>query len=155
MSQQVDRNIYLDHAATTAVDPRVVEAMLPYWTGRYGNPSSIYRVGREAHHAMDQARQTVADILGCSPNEVIFTSCGTESDNLALRGVAAARRAQGNQIITSSIEHHAVSNTCRQLQEQGYEVAMAVADEAGHSHAAVHELDPFVVNASLAPRSRQ
>ncbi len=95
MSQTAKRNIYLDHAATTAVDPRVVEAMLPYWTERFGNPSSVYRVGREAHHALDQARQTVAGILNCTPNEIVFTSCGTESDNLALRGVAFERRAHG------------------------------------------------------------
>ena len=92
MKQRPRPTVYLDHAATTAVDPRVVEAMLPFWTEQYGNASSIYDLGREANHAMDEARQTVADILNCSPREVIFTSCGTESDNLALRGVAFERR---------------------------------------------------------------
>ncbi len=147
MSQQVDRNIYLDHAATTAVDPRVVEAMLPYWTERYGNPSSIYRVGREAHHAMDQARQTVADILCCSPNEVIFTSCGTESDNLALRGVAFERRqsTKKNHIITSPIEHHAIGHTVEQLQKHfGFDVTYVPVDRYGL-------VDPAAVEKAIQP----
>ncbi|MGD8516761.1 MAG: aminotransferase class V-fold PLP-dependent enzyme, partial [Anaerolineae bacterium] len=92
MSQEAQSVIYMDHAATTAVDPRVVEAMLPYWTDKYGNASSVYRLGREAAHALEEARETVADVLNCTPGEVIFTSCGTESDNLALRGVAFDRR---------------------------------------------------------------
>jgi cysteine desulfurase len=119
MNQRAQRTVYLDHAATTAVDPRVVDAMLPYWTERYGNASSIYRLGREAQHAMDEARQTVAGILNCSPREVTFTSCGTESDNLALRGVAfeRRRRAQKNHIITTSIEHHAIGHTVEQLEK--------------------------------------
>lgn len=149
MSNQVDRNIYLDHAATTAVDPRVVEAMLPYWTERYGNPSSIYRVGREAHHAMDQARQTVADILGCSPNEVIFTSCGTESDNLALRGIAFERRhsAQKNHIITSPIEHHAIGHTVEQLQKHfGFDVTYVPVDQHG-------VVDPAAVEKAIQPNT--
>jgi cysteine desulfurase len=147
MSQQAERNIYLDHAATTAVDPRVVEAMLPYWTERYGNPSSIYRVGREAHHAMDLARQTVADILGCTPNEVIFTGCGTESDNLALRGVAFERRhnAKKNHIITSPIEHHAIGHTVEQLQKHfGFDVTYVPVDRHGL-------VDPAVVEKAIQP----
>ncbi|MBN1137712.1 MAG: cysteine desulfurase NifS [Anaerolineae bacterium] len=147
MSQQANRNIYLDHAATTAVDPRVVEAMLPYWTERYGNPSSIYRVGREARHAVDQARQTVADILGCSPNEVIFTSCGTESDNLALRGVAFERRhnAKKNHIITSPIEHHAIGHTVEQLQKHfGFDVTYVPVDHYGL-------VDPATVEKAIQP----
>ena len=82
MAQRSERTIYLDHAATTAVDPRVVEAMLPFWTEQYGNASSIYALGREANHAMDEARHTVAGILNCSPQEVIFTACGTESEGV-------------------------------------------------------------------------
>jgi cysteine desulfurase len=123
--QKSSKVIYLDHAATTAVDPRVVEAMLPYFNPKYGNASSIYKLGQEAGKAIDQARRTVADVLGCEPREVIFTSCGTESDNLALRGVGWARRnlGRGNHIITSSIEHHAVSHTCEQLEKHfGFEV---------------------------------
>lgn len=134
MNPETERTIYLDHAATTAVDPRVVEAMQPYWTERYGNASSIYRLGREAHHALDEARQTVADILNCAPNEVIFTGCGTESDNLALRGVALERRyrARKNHLITSPIEHHAIGHTVEQLEKYlGFEVTYVPVDWYG------------------------
>ena len=125
--------IYLDHAATTAVDPRVVEAMLPYFTTEYGNASSVHALGREAHEAMERARQTVADILGADPNEVIFTSCGTESDNLAIRGVAFASRKKGNHIITSPIEHHAIGHTCEQLEREfGFRVTYLPVDRHGH-----------------------
>jgi cysteine desulfurase len=112
------RFVYLDHAATTAVDPRVVEAMLPYFTLKYGNASSIYAKGREAHQDMEAARQTVADALHADPKEIIFTGCGSESDNLAIRGVAFAAREKGNHIITSTIEHHAVGHTCEQMQKK-------------------------------------
>ncbi len=132
--QQPSKAIYMDHAATTAVDLRVVTAMLPYFNPRYGNASSIYRIGQEAGKALDEARRTVADVLGCQPREVIFTSCGTESDNLALRGVGWARRSlgKGNHIITSSIEHHAVSHTCEQLEKHfGFEVTYLPVDQYG------------------------
>ncbi len=128
------KTVYLDHAATTAVDPRVVEAMLPYFNPKYGNASSIYRLGQESGKAIDQARRTVADVLGCQPEEVIFTSCGTESDNLALRGVGWARRnlGKGNHIITSSIEHHAVGHTCEQLEKHfGFEITYLPVDRYG------------------------
>ncbi len=134
MTQQAKRTVYLDHAATTPVDPRVVEAMLPYWTEWYGNASSIYELGRQAHRALDQARQTVADILNCTPNEIIFTSCGTESDNLALRGVVfeRRRRAEKNHIITSPIEHHAIGHTVEQLEKHfGFEVSYVPVDQHG------------------------
>ncbi len=111
--------IYLDHAATTPVDPRVVEAMQPYWSQIYGNTSSIHSVGRAALKALDEARQTVAGCMGCHPTEVVFTGCGTESDNLAIRGVALARQHAGARphVITSPIEHHAVGSTVEQLGE--------------------------------------
>jgi len=128
------RTIYLDHAATTAVDPRVVEAMLPYFTEHYGNASSIYSLGRETRKAMDEARRTVADILSCKPEEVIFTSCGSESDNLALRGVSLAQReaGKGHHIITSPIEHHAIGHTCEHLEKHfGFEVTYVPVDEHG------------------------
>jgi cysteine desulfurase len=126
------RTVYLDHAATTAVDPRVVEAMLPYWTQVYGNPSSIYAQGREAHKALDNARGKVAHILGCRPDEVVFTGCGTESDNLALRGVALSQRRKGNHIITTPIEHHAILHTAEQLQKHfGMEVTYLPVDKYG------------------------
>ncbi|MGD9047372.1 MAG: cysteine desulfurase NifS [Anaerolineae bacterium] len=134
MNVPANQTVYLDHAATTAVDPRVVEAMLPYWTQHYGNASSVYTLGREAHRALDQARQTVAEILNCTPRELIFTSCGTESDNLALRGVAFERRhrAQKNHIISSPIEHHAIAHTAEQLEKQfGFEITYVPVDRYG------------------------
>ena len=108
--------VYLDHAATTPVDPRVVEAMQPYWSQVYGNTSSIHAVGRAALKALDEARQTVANVLGCHPTEVVFTGCGTESDNLAVRGAAFAKPKA--HIITTPIEHHAVGATVEQLHER-------------------------------------
>ena len=149
MSQPAKRTVYLDHAATTAVDPRVVEAMLPYWTQQYGNASSIYKQGREAHHALDQARQTVAGILNCTPNEVIFTSCGTESDNLALRGVAfeRRRRANRNHIITSPVEHHAIGHTVEQLEQHfGFEATLVPVDRNGM-------VDPAAVEQAIRPET--
>jgi cysteine desulfurase len=134
MANRSNRIVYLDHAATTAVDPRVVEAMLPYWTAHYGNASSVYSLGREARRGMEEARRQVAEILGCQPKEIAFTSCGTESDNLALRGVALARRAQKkcNHIITSAVEHHAVLHTCEQLEKHfGFEVTYLPVDQYG------------------------
>jgi cysteine desulfurase len=111
--------IYLDHAATTPTDPRVVEALLPYFSEVYGNPSSSHQLGRKADNAIEIARDTIAEILNCSPGEIIFTSCGTESNNLALRGAALAARRQGKRahIITAHTEHHAISHTAAQLGE--------------------------------------
>jgi len=124
--------VYMDHAATTPVDPRVVEAMLPYFTERYGNASSVYRLGQEARKAIDEARADVAQILNCTPREIIFTSCGSESDNLAIRGIAFLKRDKGNHIITSSIEHHAVGHTCEQLEKHfGFQVTYLPVDEYG------------------------
>ncbi|OQY23374.1 MAG: cysteine desulfurase NifS [Anaerolineaceae bacterium 4572_32.1] len=134
MTNKSQHITYLDHAATTAVDPRVVESMLPYWTKYYGNASSIYSVGREARKALEESRRQVAAILNCRPQEIIFTSCGSESDNLALRGVALARRARnkGHHIITSAIEHHAILNTCKQLEKHfGFELTYLPVDEYG------------------------
>ncbi len=147
MNQQVERTVYLDHAATTAVDPRVVDAMLPYWTDRFGNASSVYRLGREATSAVEDARQTVAGILACSPREVIFTGCGSESDNLALRGVAFERnnRLVKKHIITSPIEHHAILHTVQQLQDHfGFEVTYIPVDRDGL-------VDPASVEAAIRP----
>jgi cysteine desulfurase len=149
MSHTEDQTVYLDHAATTAVDPRVVEAMLPYWTQQYGNASSIYTLGREAHRAMELARRTVADILNCTPKEVVFTSCGTESDNLALRGVAFERRRHGgkNHIITSPIEHHAVLHTAEQLEKHfGFEITYLPVDRYGM-------VDPADVDRAIRPET--
>ena len=137
--------IYLDHAATTPLDPRVREAMGPYFSERFGNPSSVYRIGREARKALDDARQTVAEILHASPQEIVFTGSGTEGDNLAIKGVAQALCAEGkgNHIITSQIEHHAVLHTCEWLEEAGFEVSYLPVDSTGLVHpgalaAAIH-----------------
>src|SRR5204863_4059943 len=113
-----DRLIYLDHAAITPVDERVVAAMLPYFTELYGNPSSIHQAGRVALEALDDARETVAAVLGASRKEIIFTGGGSEADNLAIKGVALARReaGKGRHVITSVIEHHAVLHAVEQLQ---------------------------------------
>src|SRR5712691_4769172 len=110
--------IYLDYNATTPIDPAVVEAMLPYLSTHFGNPSSTHRYGHTAHHALDIARQQIAQLLGCTPTEITFTGGGSESDNLAIRGVALARRNLGNHIITQVTEHPAVLKTCRALAEQ-------------------------------------
>ena len=123
--------IYLDHAATTAVHPRVLEAMLPYFSENYGNPSSIYTLAQEARKAVDDARETVADILGCRANDIIFTSGGTEADNAAIKGAAFSTKQTGNHIITSSIEHHAVLHTCQFLEGFGFEVTYLPVDEYG------------------------
>ncbi|MEN6479413.1 MAG: cysteine desulfurase family protein [Anaerolineales bacterium] len=132
----VEDLIYLDHAATTPVDPRVLEAMLPYLQGEYGNPSTRYQLGMQAFEAISSARALMADLLNAAkPPEIIFTSCGTESDNLAIRGVARATQAKGRHIITSAIEHHAVLNTCASLQrEEGYEVTYVPVDHEGLVH---------------------
>lgn len=126
-----DESIYLDYAATTPLDPRVHQAMMPYLTEKFGNPNSIHAFGREAKKAVDEARETIAALLNCRPSEIVFTSGGTESDNLALRGVASAYRQKGNHIVTTAIEHHAVLHTCRALQDEGFEVTYLPVDEHG------------------------
>ena len=126
--------IYLDYAATTPVDPRVLDAMLPYFREGFGNPSSIHRFGQKAESAVDTAREKVAVVLHCKPEEILFTSCGSESDNLALRGAAMARRnASGEKwILTAKNEHHAVSKTAAQLEkEYGFQVEWLDLDEHG------------------------
>ena len=123
--------IYLDNAATTAVAPEVLEAMLPYFTECFGNPSSIHSTGRDARRAIDAARRQVAAAINCQPNEVYFTAGGSESDNWAIKGAALARKNKGNHIITSSIEHHAVLHTCQWLEKQGFEVTYLPVDADG------------------------
>ncbi len=126
------RTVYLDHSATTPVDPRVVKAMLPYFTENFGNASSLHRFGQAALGGLDSARRTVAEILNASPKEIVFTGCGSESDNLAVRGVAFALRPRGNHIITTPIEHHAILNTAAQLEKEfGFEVTCVPVDRHG------------------------
>jgi cysteine desulfurase len=126
--------IFLDFASTTPVDQRVVEAMMPYFNQMYGNSSSIHQFGQLADHALEDSRRVVADFIGSTPNEIVFTSCGSESDNLALRGVAFAERDQRGaaHILISPVEHHAVSITALQLQElHGFEVEFLPVDQYG------------------------
>ena len=138
--------IYLDHSATTAVDSRVAAAMQPYWTEQYGNPSSIYGLGRRAAAALEDARSRIARVLNCQPAEVIFTSCGTESDNLALRGVGLAQAARGRRhIITTPVEHHAVLHTAAELAEHhGCQVTHVAVDRHGL-------VDPAAVAEAIRP----
>ncbi|MFA6304219.1 MAG: cysteine desulfurase family protein [Patescibacteria group bacterium] len=125
------KNIYLDHAATTYLDPRVEKAMRPFWSKKFGNPSSLYYLGREAKEAINTARLQVAQILGCGPEEIIFEGSGTESINHALIGTALANQARGKHIITSAIEHHAVLHACQFLESQGFEVTYLPSDHQG------------------------
>jgi len=121
--------IYLDHAATTALDQRVLEAMLPYFTAEYGNASSIYTLGRHAMQAIDRSREQVAEVIHSRPTEIAFVGCGSESDNLAIKGMAFAAQKKGNHIITSSIEHHAVLHTCEYLDRFGFKTTYLPVDE--------------------------
>lgn len=123
--------IYLDHAATSPVHPDVVQEMMPYFTEVFGNPSSIHHIGRQARHAVDEARNIIATSIGARENEIIFTSGGTESDNLAIVGTAFALKQKGNHIITTAIEHHAVLKTCQYLERLGFEVSYLPVDENG------------------------
>lgn len=126
------RAVYLDHSATTPVDPRVLEAMLPYFSDFYGNGSSAHSFGRRAEHAVEDARESIARILNCQPNEIVFTSGGTESDNLALRGVAWARREQGKHIVVSAVEHSAILRTSAELTDSmGFERTLLPVDRHG------------------------
>lgn len=113
---------YLDHAATTGVKKEVLKEMLPYFNIEYGNPSSIYGIGRSAKRAIEGAREKVAKAINAKPNEIYFTGCGSESDNLAIKGIAYALKQKGNHIITSKIEHHAVLNSCKSLEQEGFRV---------------------------------
>jgi cysteine desulfurase len=127
-------HIYLDHAATTPTDPRVVEAMYPYLTEQFGNPSSIHAFGRDSRKAMENAREEIARFLGVEPGQLVFTSGGTEADNTAIIGVALANRNRGQHIITSQIEHHAVLHACQHLEQIGFEVTYLPVDHTGMVH---------------------
>ena len=123
------KRIYLDHNSTTPLHPGVLEAMLPYYKEAFGNPSTIYSFGQETRKATDEAREKVANLIGASPEEIIFTSGGTEADNVALKGVATALEKKGKHIVTSSIEHHAVLSTLKYLEKRGYKVSFLPVDE--------------------------
>ena len=117
------KRIYFDYAATTPVDPEVVSSMLPYFTEVFGNPSSLHYFGRQANSAIEKARSDAADFIGAKPEEIIFTSGGTESDNFALKGIAFANSSKGKHIITSKIEHHGILESCQFLEENGFKVS--------------------------------
>jgi cysteine desulfurase len=125
------RIIYMDHSATTYVRQEVVEAMAPYHAEHFGNPSSIYSIARESKKAIDAARAQVAQALGAEPDEIYFTSGGSESDNWAIKGIAFANRKKGNHIITSAIEHHAILHTCKYLEKEGFTVTYLPVDQYG------------------------
>jgi cysteine desulfurase len=141
-----DETIYLDHAATTPVDPRAVEAMLPYFTTHFGNPSSIYAQARATRQALDSARSTVASMLHARPSEVIFTSGGSESDNAAIKGAVWAARDRGNHVITTAIEHHAVLHICEWLERFGVETTYLPVDAQGL-------VDPVEVERAIRPQT--
>jgi cysteine desulfurase len=125
------RDVYLDHAAATPLLPEVLEAMMPYLEGSYGNPQSVHRWGDEARDAVEEARAKVAAIIGADDEEVIFTSSGTESNNFAIRGLAAARQSKGRHIVVSAIEHFSVLNPAQTLEKQGFEVTTVPVDKYG------------------------
>ena len=125
------KNVYLDYSATTPVKEDVVKEMIPYFTEKFGNPSSIYDTGLEVKEGLNKARQQVADLIGAEPREIFFTSCGTEADNWVIEGVADAFSKKGNHIITSKIEHHAILHTCQYLEKHGVEVTYLDVNEEG------------------------
>ena len=122
---------YFDNSATTKIKEEVFKAMVPYFTIEYGNPSSIYRLGRNAKKAIEESRKKVASLIKCKPEEIYFTSCGSESDNTAIKGIAYANRKKGNQIITSKIEHPAILHTCQNLENKGYRITYIDVDKDG------------------------
>ena len=148
MRETIDsmRRIYLDYAATTPTRPEVVKAMLPYFNKAFGNPSSIYSCGQEAKRAIEVARNKVANLIGARDDEVIFTSGGTEADNFALQGVAIANEKKGNHIITSSVEHHAVIETCKFMRRRGYRITYLPVDAYG-------QIDPDDVNHAITDKT--
>ena len=138
--------VYLDHAGTTPMDPGVLEAMAPYFSELYGNPSSMHTVGQEARYALDEARERVAGVLHCRAREVVFTGGGTEADNAAIFGVASALQETGNHIVTSSVEHHAVLHSCQYLENLGFEVTYLPVDAYGM-------VDPESVSNAITDRT--
>ncbi|MDI3549777.1 MAG: cysteine desulfurase, partial [Methanobacterium sp.] len=122
---------YMDHSATSPVNPEVLEEMLPYFNQSFGNASTLYALGREARTAMENARKQVASLIGAQPEEIYFTSGGTESDNMAIKGVVSKLKNKGNHIITSAIEHPAVEETCKYLEKEGYKVTYLPVYEDG------------------------
>ena len=125
------KSMYFDNAATTRLDDEVLQEMLPYLKENYGNASSIYKLGRESRKAVEESRERISKVLNCKPNEIYFTAGGSESDNMAIKGIAKANKKKGNHIITSKIEHPAVLETCKQLEKEGFEITYISVDENG------------------------
>ncbi|MEA4900424.1 cysteine desulfurase NifS [Desulfitobacterium sp.] len=138
------RRVYLDHSATTPVDPEVAKLMMTYYTEKYGNPSSVHSFGQEAKEGLEIAREQVAALIGAQANEITFTSGGTEADNLAVLGTADALRKKGKHIITSAVEHHAVLETCEYLAKNGFDLTVIPVDEEGF-------VDPQAVAQAIRP----
>ncbi|MPQ44780.1 cysteine desulfurase NifS [Clostridium tarantellae] len=139
--------IYMDYAATTFVKPEVLEEMMPFFTNKFGNPSSFYGISREVRGEVDKARARVAKALNCEPNEVYFTGGGSEADNWAIKGIAFAHRNKGNHIITSKIEHHAVLHACEYLEKHGFEVTYLDVDDKGFIN--LDELKNAITNKTI------
>jgi cysteine desulfurase len=131
MRSKTMRRVYLDHNATTPVHPEVLEAMMPFFKDQFGNASSIHWAGREVKKYLEEAREKVAALMNAAPEEIVFTGCGTESDNMAIKGVALSLREKGRHIITTRVEHHAVLHTCQFLEKMGYEVTYLPVDSYG------------------------
>jgi cysteine desulfurase len=138
------RRVYLDHSATTPVDPEVAQLMMTYYTEKYGNPSSVHSFGQEAKEGLEIAREQVAALIGAQANEITFTSGGTEADNLAILGTADAQRNKGKHIITSAVEHHAVLETCEYLEKNGFDLTVIPVNEEG-------SIDPQAVAQAIRP----
>ena len=140
------KRIYLDNAATTPVHPDVLKAMLPFYTGAFGNPSSIHALGQEARDAVEAARANIASLIGAASDEIFFTSGGTEADNLALQGVCLANQKKGNHIVTTAVEHHAVLETCKFLEKKGFSLTCLPVDKYGM-------VDPADVKKAITPQT--
>ena len=138
---------YFDHAATTGVSEEVLKEMIPYFSLEYGNPSSLYSIGRKNRKAVENARNQVAKAINAKSREIYFTSCGSESDNLAIKGIAYANRNKGNHIITTKIEHPAVLNTCKTLEKQGYNITFLNVNEKGQI--SLEELENSITNQTI------
>ena len=136
--------IYMDYAATTPVHHEVLEAMLPFFTEVFGNPSSIHSCGQDGRAAMDNARKNVAELIGANPEEIVFTSGGTEADNFALVGIAVANEKKGKHIITTAVEHHAILETCRSLEKRGFTFTYIAVDKNGM-------VEPAAIKSAITP----
>lgn len=141
------QNLYFDHAATTAVKEEVLKEMIPYFSIEYGNASAMYGIGRNAKRAIEEARERVAKVINCKPKEIYFTSCGSESDNLAIKGIAYANKEKGNHIITTKIEHHAVIDSCKTLEQEGFNITYLNVNSNGIID--LNELESAITNKTI------